>query len=577
MKFVFLEVTNVLGLHGAVDFAGNPTLLYGRNLTGKTNLINLIRYCFVSRKASKIYTEEKRLSKDELLLNQAKEGHASFYFHHRNRLYRLEYSFKRRAHATGQKVNLFEAKAFPQLSEKAVDSLRNLEWNLVASNASQLKEEFGYVGIYPDIIDVLISPSNVRNFSDAVNDKLVTIPDIIAKQISNVNKGATKLADNLQKLQESVLVQEKESYAEKFTSLNREFGSQSSIGEEERATIFTLGSAAGNLEERLTGVDQELSRLPSEEIQLELLKQKWAPAFNDKLSKIREAKGILQEQKEAVSQRKNLSLIDRNAEALKDLQASLRNLPAKGNIVALQDFAIPSVKSVTFKLLLNPQRIRKALEELETAKRSLKKGSQIAKKYRVSLRLSEVASLVSSYRQLLKAIKSPKPKPKGDEAMIAYSKEDKQSHVFIPVSTLVKNPAYLRGIESTPSVYKTTALSGKRLNAVVKEIKAKMEDLEKCRVKLKWAIDANEAAKKLFPSLSDEIRYLGTKEKDIDRKLRSLLSTWEIRISSLSEAFALKPFQHNLDTVDGIRKFASSCEPVLKTTGLISLLTSRMH
>ena len=279
MKFVFLEVTNVLGLHGAVDFAGNPTLLYGRNLTGKTNLINLIRYCFVSRKASKIYTEEKRLSKDELLLNQAKEGHASFYFHHRNRLYRLEYSFKRRAHATGQKVNLFEAKAFPQLSEKAVDSLRNLEWNLVASNASQLKEEFGYVGIYPDIIDVLISPSNVRNFSDAVNDKLVTIPDIIAKQISNVNKGATKLADNLQKLQESVLVQEKESYAEKFTSLNREFGSQSSIGEEERATIFTLGSAAGNLEERLTGVDQELSRLPSEEIQLELLKQKWAPAF----------------------------------------------------------------------------------------------------------------------------------------------------------------------------------------------------------------------------------------------------------------------------------------------------------
>ena len=564
MRFVFVEVTNVLGLHGSVDFAGNPTLLYGRNLAGKTNLINLIRYCFVSRKTSKIYTEEKRLSKDELLLNQAKEGHASFYFHHRNSLYRLEYSFKRRAHATRQKVCLYEAKTFPQLNEKAVDSLRNLEWNLLASNASQLKEEFGEVGIYPDIIDVLISPSNVRNFSDAVNDKLVTIPDIIAKQISNVNKGATKLADNLQKLQHSVLVQEKESYAEKFTSLKGKFGNRSSVREEELVTIFTLGSATRNLGERLTGVDQELSRLPSEEIQLELLKQKWAPAFNDKLSKIREAKGILQEQKEAVSQRKTLSLIDRNTEALKDLQASLRNLPAKGNIVALQDFAIPSVKSITFKLLLNPQRIRKALEELETAKRSLKKASQIAKKYRVSLRLSEVASLVSSYRQLMKAIKSPKPKPKGDEAMITYSKEDKQSHVFIPVSSLVKNPAYLRGIESTPSVYKTTALSGKRLNAVVKEIKAKMEDLEKCRVKLKWAIDANEAMKKLFPSLSDEIRYLGSKEKDIDRKLRSLLSTWEIRISSLSEVFALKPFQHNLDSVEGIRKFASSCEPILK-------------
>jgi len=93
-----------------------------------------------------------------------------------------------------------------------------------------------------------------------------------------------------------------------------------------------------------------------------------APEFNDKLSKIREAKYILSEQKQAASQKKTLSIIDRNIEALKGMQASLRSPPPKGNIAALQDFAMPSIRSIRFRLLQNPKRIQKGLEELVTAK-----------------------------------------------------------------------------------------------------------------------------------------------------------------------------------------------------------------
>jgi len=561
MRFVFIEVTNALGLHGSIDFFRNPTLFYGRNLSGKTNLINLIRYCFVSRRSGKTYTEEKRLSKDELLLNQTKDGHASFSFEHKNRFYKLDYAFKRTSQA---KVYLREANTFPQPTERTADQLRNLDWTLLASNVRQVRERFSDIGIYSDLIDVLISPSNVRSFSDAINDKLVTIPDIIAKQISNVNKGARKLADNLQKLQQSVLVQEKETYSGRFNGLRGEFGTQSSMGDPHIAAIFTLGFTAKNLSGRLKTVDQELSGLPSEETELELLKQKWAPEFKNRATRIREAKSVLQEEGEATSQKKTLLLIGRNVEALKILQTSLGNLPAKGNVAGLMDFTIPSVRSISFRLLLNPKRIRKTLAELKTAKKSLEEASQIAKRYRVALRLGEVASLGSSYRHLVRAIKSPKPKPKGDDALIAYSKEENQSRVFIPVGTLVKNPVYLKGIEPAPSVYKTTALRGKRLEIVVKQIKAKMQDLEKCRLKLKSAIDANEAAKTLLPSLSEEIRYLSTRENDADKKLRSLLSAWERKIASLAEAFALEPFQYELDTVDDIGKFASSCKPVLK-------------
>jgi len=72
--------------------------------------------------------------------------------------------------------------------------------------------------------------------------------------------------------------------------------------------------------------------------------------------------------------------------------------------------------------------------------------------------------------------------------------------------------------------------------------------------------------------LSDEIGYLDRKKKDTDKKLRSLISAWERKISSLFDAFAFKPFRYELDTVQGIRDFASSCEPVLKNAES-SLLT----
>ena len=61
MRFVLVKVRDVMGLTGVIGFSTNPILLYGRNLAGKTNLINLIRYCFVFGKSRKSYSEEKRL------------------------------------------------------------------------------------------------------------------------------------------------------------------------------------------------------------------------------------------------------------------------------------------------------------------------------------------------------------------------------------------------------------------------------------------------------------------------------------------------------------------------------------
>jgi hypothetical protein len=427
-----------------------------------------------------------------------------------------------------------------------------------------VKEKLGEVEIYSDVIDVLISPSNVRNFSDAINDKLVTIPDIIAKRVSNINKGATRLVDSLQKLLQSVLVQEREVYTAKFFRLREQFGRLSSIEEQKLVAIFAIDSAERNLGEYLGAVDKALSELPSEELRLEIFKQKELPEFKNRLSILREAKRIPPEEVDLKGQTEMLAILSKNCEAIKDVHAGLRNLPTRENIAALQDFAIPSIKSFDLEVLLNSQRIGLIIEDIETARKNLETASELAEAQSVPLKLGEIVSLASSYKQLLKAVKSPSAKPKGDDAVITYLKEEKESRVFLPIGALVKNPDYLRGIESTPSVYQTTALSGKQLEAVIGKVKAKTEDLEKCRAKLKLAIDFNEASKKLVPSLLDEIRYLDGKKIDTERKLRSILSRWENGLVSLTNAFGIKPFQYNLDTVEGIRKFVSAFEPILK-------------
>ncbi len=561
MRFLHVEVAGVLGLHGIIDFTKNPVLFYGRNLSGKTNLINLIRFCFVFKKGGK-YTEEKRLDKDELLPGQSKDGKAVFYFGHKGKFYRLDYTFKRSGSAVGQKVQFYETQSLPD-GNQTREALAKANWTLAASNATQLKEKLLENEIYSDMIDVLISPSNVRNFSDAINKDLVTIPEIVAKQVSNVNKAAVKLTENFQKL-ESTAVREKETYSQKLEGLKHQFQGQSSLDDDEIARIFSLGAGFNNLSNRLATVERELAKLPAEQTELEVFKQKWASDFKDKMQTIEEAKVILREEKEAVRQFQSLDSLHDALDGMKSAQISLKSLPSKDNIASLSDFQPPSMKGIDFGLLLNSKRIQDLFGNLDSAKEQLKAAKTLAQKHKVNLRLSEISSLASSFKQLAKAIKSPKEKPKGDEAIIVFSSEEKTSRVFIPMEKLLENPSYLKGIESTPFVFKTGTLNKKRLALMLKEIDTKTTDLGKCRDKLKSAIDNNESVRKMLSTINEEVSYLVRKEQDSEKKLRSLLSEWERRFGFLTKAFAIESYKHSLDSIQAITKFVSSLEPILK-------------
>jgi hypothetical protein len=563
MRLAIIEVRDVLGLRGTLSLLENPTLLYGRNLAGKTNIINLIRYCFVLGKAGKKYTEQKRLDKNELLLDGVKDGSATFYFQHGTKLYRLEYLLRRSSRSVTQKIILSKPLSTVQLGDRAEDAVKDAKWEKIAEGAKELKAKFTELEIYADVIDLLISPSNVRNFTDAINNELVTIPDIIARQVAQVNNGAAKLVSNLDKLQ-SVLVQEKEGYVANFEKLAMGFQGQSTKSPESIAGIFVPGSAYTRLDNELKVVDEELSALPSQETQLVLFKQRWATEFRDKFRKIADAKKIMKQKDEVVKQIEQGKALGSALKSVEAWNATLRALPSKDNVQTLADFDVPIPSESDFHYLLNPERVRRVFDLLREAKSDLRTAAKIARKYGVTLALGEVRSLTSAYRKLSKALKFPEERPTGDQSIIRYSEDERESTVYVPIDALVTNPNYLRGIRSTPSVYRTKNLSSKELGKLASEVELKVSDLEECRDKLGLAGERLDEARKLVPHLRNEVTHVDGEKKQVDRLVQTRLSDWETAGAMLAEAFGIRSRKVSLEAVDGIGEFTSWLGAVLK-------------
>jgi len=87
--------------------------------------------------------------------------------------------------------------------------------------------------------------------------------------------------------------------------------------------------------------------------------------------------------------------------------------------------------------------------------------------------------------------------------------------------------------------------------------------LEECREKLVLAIDSNEQAKQLLPSLAGEISYLQKGVEEKDKGLNSSLSNWQTNSKVLMDTFGMEYRQPNLETIDGIRGFVLSLNKAL--------------
>jgi hypothetical protein len=558
MRLILANFNNILGLNGCLNFTqGKPLLIYGQNIAGKSNIINMLRYCLIPKfgKEKRAYSEEKRLTKNEILLQKNLTGSVEVYFEQNQKLYKLYYYFSRKGKRVSQLQKLSESSLteLPIEDEEKLGALCKLEWNdSGASTLKLLKEKFVQIGIYPEILDVLISPSNVRNFSEAINGSVVRVPEIIATKISSIHANAGKYLDNLEKLY-GVIVLEKDEFERRTKELRTAFANlATNLPEMKVDEIFTLGHVANNLEKIQGALSKELESMPEKASDmrgtLKLLSSEkydiWTNAI-DKIIAVMPKKEGLQSSLDKEEYFQNIE------ETLSKWKIAFEQLPPDSSPEGLLTFALPKYEGFDFTIFSNPDRIRSIFLSTKEAKNSLQKAEKTSERYRVPARVSEINDMIKSYDELLKALKTPS-EPKGDPALI--SKQEEKTVVSIPLNVALSKMEYLRGIDPTPLIHRPEGFDEKKFKEEISRVQSQIgtyhAELREAKKRLSDVKKLLKKVKQLRDSLNHEIELLDERRTKNKKGLDKLVDEWKSAYHHLCEVFKLTEEEIDLSSRD---------------------------
>lgn len=559
MRLILADFNNVLGLNGSLNFVeGKPLLIYGENIAGKSNIINMLRYCLIPKwKQKKGYTEEKRLKKNEILLQKNSTGSAEIYFEQKGKFYKLRFYFSRKGKNVSQTQRLFESDVveLPIKDDERIQILRKLEWkDLGTSTIKLLKEKLIEIGIYPEILDVLISPSNVRNFSEAINGSVVRVPEIIATRISNMHANSRKYLNDLRKLH-GVIVLEREELEKRIQALKKEFHNVSkNLPEISPDEIFVTGMTARNLEDILSTLSKELESMPKKASEMrETLIMLSSEKYNLWTSAIDKIVAILPKKEELKSLIEKVNYFENIQETLNKWKITFEQLPPDSSPEGLLNFSLPKYEKFDFSIFSKPDRIQSMFSFAEEAKSSLQKANQISDKYGVQPKVSDINYMIKSYDELFKALKTPS-EPEGDPALI--SKREDKTVVSIPLDVALQKIDYLRGIEPTPVVHRPEKLDEKNfkeeVSRVQKEISTYRTELREAKSNLSKAKKLLKKVKQLRESLGQEIELLKKSRERSRKDLEKLIEEWKNAYHHLCEVFRLTYEEIDMSSKDAI-------------------------
>lgn len=559
MKLILANFNNVLGLNGFLNFVGGkPLLIYGENIAGKSNIINMLRYCLIPKwRQKRGYAEEKRLKKNEILLKKNSTGSVKIYFEQDRKFYKLYFYFSRKGKNVSQTQRIFESDTvkLPIEDDERIQTLRKLEWkDLGTSTLKLLKEKLIEIGIYPEVLDVLISPSNVRNFSEAINGSIVRVPEIIATRISNMHTNAGKYLKNVRKLH-GVIVLEREEFEKRIKELRKEFeGVSKNLPEISPDEIFVTGEIAKNLENTRSTLSKELESMPEKTSEmretLTLLSSEKYDIWTGAINKIVAVTPKKEELKVSIEK---LSYFENVHETLNNWKVVFEQLPPDSSPEGLTTFNLPKYAKFDFGIFSNPERIKSIFLFIEEAKSSLQKANQISDKYGVQPKFSEINNMIKSYDKLFNALKKPS-EPKGDPALI--SKREDKTIVSIPLDIALAKIDYLRGVEPTPLVHRPKKFDDKKfeeeISRVQSEISTFRTELREAKKSLSQAKKLLNRAKQIRESIGSEIRLLEDNIEKSKTNLNKLLEEWKNAYHHLCEIFKLPHEEINLSSKDAV-------------------------
>lgn len=568
MRLILTNFNNVLGLRGYISFVENkPLLIYGENIAGKSNIINVLRYCLIPKmKEKKGYTEEKRLNKNEILLEKNSTGNVEIYFEQRGKFYKLYYSFSRKGKNVGQIQRLYESDKtdLPEIDEEQIHSLKNLPWkDLGVSSSKSLKERLIELGIYPEVLDILISASNIRNFSEAINGSVVRVPEIVAAKISNLHDNSEKYIENLKKLH-SAMVLVKDECEKRINDLRTEFESiAKNLPEIKVEQIFFTGAATKNLEQIRQFTSKELESMPEKTSEmnktLALLSSEKYELWTNALNKIALIIPKKEEIQSLLSKESNFQEIQK---ILTEWKAAFDQLPPDTNPEGILTFSLPKYDRFDFSIFANPDRIKSIFSFSEKAIEFMQNANGICDKYKIPLKFQQINEMIKSYEELLKVLKKP-TEPVGDPALI--SRKNGKTLVSIPLDIALVKVEYLRGVEPTPLVHRPEKLDETKfkeeISRIQKEIGSYIAELRKARDNLSDAKKLLKKIKQLRESLSSEIKLIIERKQKSEKELEKLVTEWKTAYHHMCEVFDMAYEEIDLSCSDSVD---SSCKLVLE-------------
>ena len=555
-----IDFKDILGLNGAINFLkGQPVIFYGENLAGKTNIVNTLRYCLIPkdpRKRKRTYSEEQRLTKDEMLLSPLKDGKATIYFAQKDKLYQLTYLFKRAPSGkVTQKQTMYETEdaKIPEFEDEELRGfLKGLDWKkLDLYSVNEIANKMIEIGIYPQILDTLIAPSNVRNFSKTINKEIVTIPKVISQTISKIRDNVGKNLKNLETMN-NILILGKESHNNQLKNLREDLINISPKDADKIKKIFSK-DIHQNLRAFLGELENILEKIPEETKNIEDLLKELDKGIRDQTKLIQELADELKNRQQVENKVEQNSILEEAKTTIERWATSLRNIPSVDNVDAFIDFKLPKeYKKFNYENLGKPEEIQSIFPQLEEIKNLLNQARVILKKHDTIF--ENLTSKITSYKKLKTALESPMEEPLGDKAIVIYSEEEQKTSVSIPVDTLIKQPKYMK-IYSTPIAHRPREKITELDNLVKTQLEVltnMIKELKKAKENRKNANKVYQKIEKLIPLIQEELEKLEEKIEKNSRKIKNIQSIWNQKYGSLCRSFAFEPQNIDITTRDSL-------------------------
>lgn len=564
MRLLLAEFDSVLGLTGTIVFpTDRPLVIYGENTSGKSNVINALRYCLnppLGRRTQQ-YSEGKMPSKQEMLIDPLNYGSITLYFVQQGNLYKLEDEFRRGSTGITRSDDLYITEGDPP-AEDAEAALTNIDWGAPAeSGVTDIKERLQRDAVYPELLDVLIAPSNVANFAEAVSGEIVAVPELIRERITERKERATFYQRHLNALQntcdkqKNLLTERQEELKQAFIDFDFD-----TVGLSQEAATECFEDGAQAVREFKEEVETRRRKLPTEQQQAQRAAEV-AETIQSRLQHIHEAEAAVARQDELHTAVQALPEYENALTIVHDWQTKVNNLPAD-NMAHLLDMSPPEVDEFDFGLLEEGDRVETHLTKIAAIQSQMEDVNQVRQE--AGLAWGTLEQRRDDLQRLAQSVEMPIEKPDGVDTVLFVTDND-EARVGVPdeaIDELDREPAYTT-ISGTPQVFRSEseATETDRLETYRTQIEDRLSKLDTAVATLQEAQTSLKQTKQyLGTQLEAEEQQLNQEKERRHRTINDVKEKWSTTYASLCSTFDLEQQELAYETTDAIDRAAQRIE-----------------